>query len=80
MSKSEEEIREKYLEEKYITFMKKGISHFKKMIREECEAKDNGRDGELDYEQLYEYAIAIIDNQGALIESYEKTIQSNANK
>lgn len=79
MSKSEQEM-EKYAEEKYITFMKKGIKHFKKLIRTELEEKDFGRDGELDYKKLYEYSVAVIDKQDSLIESYENTIQSNANK
>ena len=79
MSKSEKEM-EKYAEEKYIAFMKKGIKHFKKLIREELEEKDFGRDGDLDYKELYENSVSVIDKQSALIESYENIIQSNLNR
>ena len=70
---------EKYAEDKYIAFMKKGIKTLKQLIRKECEDKDNGKDAPLDNKQLYLYSTSLIDKQNALIESYENTIKTYMN-
>lgn len=67
--------QEEYAEEKYVNFMKNGIEHFKEEIRKEFEKKDFGREGKIDYEQLYEYADAVINKQSCLIQSLEEKLE-----